>query len=107
MFSYLPTGLVLRFCASSRNALSEMLSGSSDVWAIRAARALDPGFPSDDPPALPSKPARAVPTDVPMPEPMDVPAPDPIDVPVPDPGTIPTPAKPKPKNHDPKPRSAP
>lgn len=107
MISYLPTCLALHFCASSRNALSEMLSGSSDVWTIRAARALDPGFPSDDPPALPIKPVRPIPTDVPMPEPMDVPAPDPIDVPVPDPGTVPTPAKPKPKNHDPKPRSVP
>jgi hypothetical protein len=42
-----------------------------------------------------------------MPKPMDVPAPDPMDVPIPDPGTVPTPAKPKPKNNDPKPRSVP
>ena len=109
MFRFLPTCLVMRFCATSNHLMGEALGCSSDVWTIRAARnALDPGFPRDDPPHEPAKkPARHVPTDVPMPEPMDVPAPDPIDVPVPDPGVVPTPAKPKPKNHDPKPRSVP
>jgi hypothetical protein len=99
----------MRFCAGSSHSMSDLFLCSSDARAVRAARkALDPGFPRDDPPHEPSKkPARAVPTDVPMPEPMDVPAPDPIDVPVCDPGTVPTPAKPKPKSHDPKPRSVP
>jgi hypothetical protein len=110
MFRFLATCCVMRLCASSNHSMSDLFFGcSSDVWTIRAARnALDPGFPRDDPPQEPpKKPVRPIPTDVPMPEPMDVPAPDPIDVPVPDPGTVPTPAKPKPKNHDPKPRSVP
>ena len=47
-----------------------------------------------------------IPTDVPMPEPMDVPVPDPKDVPPPDPGKIPNPAKPRPDEFNPKPRSA-
>jgi len=82
---------------------------SSELFVVRKAhQALDPGFPRDDPPTEPpKKPARPIPTDVPMPEPMDVPAPQPVDVPAPDPGTVPTPAKPKPRNHDPKPRSVP
>ena len=109
MFRYLPNYLVSHICADAKFSIIDLLFGnSSDVWTIRAARnALDPGFPQDDPPQYPKKPARPLPTDVPMPTPMDVPVPDPEDVPVPDPGTIPTPAKPKPKNHDPKPRSVP
>jgi hypothetical protein len=109
MFRFLTTCLFMRFWASPYHSMHSLFELSSDVWAIRNAReALDPGFPRDDPPVEPpQKPARPIPTDVPMPEPMDVPAPEPTDVPVPDPGTVPTPAKPKPKNHDPKPRNVP
>jgi fused signal recognition particle receptor len=99
----------MRFWASPKHSMHDWLGLISGVWAVRNARtALDPGFPRDDPSVEPpKKPGRPIPTDVPMPEPMDVPAPDPVDVPVPDPGTVPTPAKPKPKNRDPKPRSVP
>jgi hypothetical protein len=109
MFRFLPTCLVMRFCASPNHSMCDLFGTSSDVWAIRTARkALDPGFPRDDPSYEPTKiPARPVPTDVPMPEPMDVPAPDPIDVPVAEPGTLPMPAKPKPKSQNPRPRSVP
>jgi fused signal recognition particle receptor len=62
-------------------------------------KALDPGFPRDDPMPVPSSPAQ-FPTDVPAPEPRDVPAPEPRDVPppesTPNPGRSPQDPKPRP-----------
>jgi hypothetical protein len=101
--------LAMPFWADPHNTLERMLQLSGDTWRGRQAmHHLMPGFPLDTPPEGPlPRTMPPIPTDVPMPEPMDVPVSEPKDVPPPDPGRVPNPAKPRPDEIQPKPRSVP
>ena len=101
--------LIMPFWASSNNTIERLLLESGDARKLRSVlNALAPGFPPEvlpqEPPPLPARP---IPTDVPTAEPMDVPVPEPRDVPPPDPGVVPKPARPRPDEKNPKPRSVP
>jgi hypothetical protein len=97
------------FLASPNNTIEQWLLQSTGPRQERQLlQHLMPGFPRNEPPQGP--PARVmppIPTDVPMPQPMDVPLPEPRDVPPPDPGRVPNPAKPRPDETNPRPRSVP
>ena len=96
------------FWASPNSSIYDLMLSSSDMSAIRHARALSPGFPMEDPvPETPVRPVRPLPTDVPVPEPHDIPLRDPTDVPPPEPGKNPKPIKPIPRRPDSKPRPTP
>jgi hypothetical protein len=109
MIRFYFANFTLPFWASPKNTIEQMLMLSGDRWQSRRAfHDLMPGFPRDAPPeGPPPRTMPPIPTDVPMPRPMDVPVPDPKDVPPPDPGKIPNPAKPRPDEFNPKPRSVP
>jgi hypothetical protein len=109
MFKFFTTNLVMRFCGSPRHSMD--LLPLNHWWSERHSRntlvAIDPAFPSDDPPDDPPvRPNTPTPTDVPIPQPFDVPVPDPIDVPPTTPHDVPPP-KPTFPMADPKPRSVP
>lgn len=89
---------MLPLWASPGSSIYDLILGSDDWTVSRRARALEPGFPRDDPVEEPPVlPVRPTPTDVPVPDPHDVPARDPMDVPPPDPGVVPKPdTKPRP-----------
>jgi hypothetical protein len=96
------------FWAGPNNSIYDLMLGSSDVSAIRHARALSPGFPMEDPvPETPVRPVRPLPTDVPATEPRDIPVRNPTDIPPPDPGQNPKPVKPEPRRPDSKPGRTP
>jgi hypothetical protein len=101
--------LGMPFWADPHNSLERTLQLSGDQWQGRQAmHHLMPGFPRDQPTESPRpRTMPPIPTDVPIPQPMDVPVPDPQDVPPPDPGRVPHPAKPRPDEIKPKPRSVP
>jgi hypothetical protein len=100
--------MTLPFWASPNSSIYDLMLSSSDLSAIRQARALTPGFPSEDPVKDPPvRPVRPIPTDVPAPEPHDVPLRDPTDVPPPDPGKKTKPIRPLPPRPDKKPRPTP
>jgi hypothetical protein len=109
MKRFLTDSIILAFWASPNNSIYDLIL-RSNCWApVRRARALDPGFPREDPVEQPPRyPVAPIPTDVPIPDPHDVPVYDPKDVPPPNPGVVPKPAQPPPtKKVDPKPRPMP
>jgi len=106
MNKFFTTWIVLRFWAAPCHAMDDVFTWRdlrAERGTLNKLKALDPGFPRDDPPDEPTAPPiTEYPTDVPVPEPHDVPVPEPIDVPPPDPGEIP-----ERPGQDPKPRPIP
>lgn len=97
MKRYFIAWISLPFWASPNSSIYDLILQSNGWSGERRARALDPGFPSEDPiKEPPIRPVRPIPTDVPVPDPHDVPVRDPMDVPPPEPGVKPKPVKPIP-----------
>jgi hypothetical protein len=109
MISQLLSCVFMPFCAAPNHTIAGLLQTTGDRWRGRAAlQALTPGFPLDEPSDAPApRMAPPIPTDVPVPTPTDVPVPDPGYVPPREPGKVPNPARPRPDEVDPKPRSTP
>jgi hypothetical protein len=96
----------ISFWASPNNSIYDMIQSSNGWVPDRKAKALNPGFPVEDPVEQPPiRPVRPIPTDVPVPDSTDVPVREPRDVPPPD--VSPKPIKPLPTNPKPKPRPTP
>jgi hypothetical protein len=109
MLSQILSLIVMPFYAAPNHSSARILQAWGDKWCGRAAlQALTPGFPRGEPSEGPTpRIAPPIPTDVPVPTPTDVPVPDPGYAPPREPGNIPNPARPRPDEVDPRPRSAP
>jgi hypothetical protein len=105
MQRFFANAIILPIWASPNSSVYDLLMSSSDMSAIRHARALTPGLPLEEPtPDAPVQPVRPLPTDIPVPDPHDIPLHTPEDVPPPDPGKNPKPVTPLPTRPDSKPR---